>query len=514
MTDTLHNLVRALQQPELFSHPVTRFAVIETHISIILLTGLYAYKFKKPVNFGFLDFSTLARRRYFCEEELRLNRRLAAQLYLDVMPVSRGPRWGADGEVIEYAVRMREFEQAAQFDRLLDSGQLSHTYIDTLALRIAKFHAMVAVAGPESVYGQPATVQIPVDENFRQALECMSDPHEHSRLIPLQDWTRTAFQTLQPVLQARKDEGFIRECHGDLHLCNVALVDAVPVAFDCIEFNDKLRWIDIISEVAFMVMDLDQRGQTGLASRFLNAWLEHSGDYAGVSLLRYYLVYRAMVRAKVDCLRAQQADVDAVARTAILRDYHAYIALGGRYTQALLPVLLLMHGLSGSGKSRVSQSLLESLPAIRIRSDVERKRLHGLAGEARTGGGIDQGIYDRASGECTYRRLAELAATLLDAGHSVIVDAAFLQSAQLGPFIELAHTRAARCFIIDCQAPESELRRRITARQHDASEAGIEVLENQLRHYQPLNTAVDGAEILVTGSDASALVRLVALLDE
>jgi aminoglycoside phosphotransferase family enzyme/predicted kinase len=515
MTDTLHNLVTALQQPELFPHPVTRFAVIETHISIILLTGTYAYKFKKPVNFGFLDFSTLARRRHFCAEELRLNRRLAPELYLEVVPVTAGPRLGADGEAIEYAVRMREFEQTAQFDRMLDAGQLGPAHMDALALRIAAFHASVAVAGPESTYGRPVAVQAPVDENFSQVLECMQDAGERDRLAPLQDWARQAVQRLQPLLQARKDDGFIRECHGDLHLRNVALVDDVPVAFDCIEFNDNLRWIDIISEVAFMVMDLDQRGQSGLASRFLNTWLEHSGDYAGLSLLRYYLVYRAMVRAKVDCLRAHQPDVDTAERSAILQEYHAYLALGERYTRPYPPALLLMHGLSGSGKTTISQFLLENLPAIRMRSDIERKRLHGLAGDARTGAGIAEGIYDHAANERTYRRLAELSGTVLDAGHSVIIDAAFLQQVQRTPFIELARARGVRCFIIDCQAPESELRRRIATRQRsrqDASEAGIEVLENQLRDYQQLDTSTSGAEILVAGSDAPALDGLMASL--
>lgn len=517
MSDTLHQLVEALQQPALFPHPVTRFAVVETHISIILLTGMYAYKFKKAVNFGFLDFSTLEKRRHFCNEELRLNRRLAPELYLEVLPVSAGPQLGTDNEAIEYALRMREFEQAAQFDRLLDAGRLGTAHIDALARRIAEFHASTAVAGPDSAYGRPAVVQIPIEENFSQILERMHEARERSRLAPLQDWARQAFQRLQPVLQARKDGGFIRECHGDLHLRNVALVDGIPLAFDCIEFNDKLRWIDTISEVAFMVMDLDHRAQPGLATRFLNAWLERSGDYAGLSLLRFYLAYRAMVRAKVDCLRAFQPDVDAGARAAILEEYHAYLELAGRYTQSCAPALLLMHGLSGSGKTTVSQSLLEHLPAIRMRSDIERKRLHGLCGDTHTDSGIDRGIYNRAADERTYRQLAMLAGTVLDAGHHAIVDATFLRQAQLTPFIELAHARGVRCYIIDTRAPESELRQRIAARQHerqDASDAGIEVLEHQLRHYQPLDAPVSGAEILVTGSDPAAMNKLIALLQE
>jgi len=515
MTDTLHSLVEALQQPELFPHPVTRFEVIETHISIVLLTGHYAYKFKKPVNFGFLDFSTLARRKHFCEEELRLNHRLAPELYLEVVSISTRPKLGGDGEVIENAVRMREFEQASQFDRMLDAGRLGPAHIDASGLRIAKFHTAAAVAGPDSTYGTPSAIQAPVDENFSQILNCIHGAPEQPQLESLRNWTVETFRKLQSTLQARKGDGFIRECHGDLHLHNIALVDDEPVAFDCIEFNDNLRWIDIISEVAFMVMDLDHREQPGLASRFLNVWLERTGDYAGISLLRYYLVYRAMVRAKVDCLRAHQADIDDATREAILKEYHAYLALGERYTKPPPPTLLLMHGLSGSGKTRVSQSLLEHLPAIRLRSDIERKRLHGLAADTHSVSGIEQGIYDRTASERTYQHLKSLTGTLLDAGHNVIVDATFLQQAQLVSFIELADGHSFRCFIIDCQAPEPELRKRIAARERerlDASEAGIEVLENQLHHYQPLGASVAGAEVLATHSDVLAISRLLELL--
>jgi len=517
MTDTLHQLVETLQQAALFPHPVTHFEVIETHISIILLTGTYAYKFKKPVNFGFLDFSTLAKRKHFCKEELRLNRRLAPELYLEVVPVSLGPKLGDNDEVIEYTVRMREFEQTSQFDRMLNADTLGPAHLDALGLRIADFHASATVAGPDSAYGMPSAIQTPVEENFSQMLDCLHSSQEQSRLKLLRDWTRKTFQKLQLTLQSRKDNGFIRECHGDLHLRNIALVQDVPVAFDCIEFNDNLRWIDIISEVAFMVMDLDHRGRPGLASRFLNVWLEQTGDYAGVSLLRYYLVYRAMVRAKVDCLRAYQADVDTVAREAILQDYLTYLESGERYTKPPPAVLLLMHGLSGSGKTRISQSLLENLPAIRLRSDIERKRLHGLTGDARTGAEIDQDIYSHAASERTYQHLKTLAGTLLDSGHNVIVDASFLQKTRLEPFVALANDQSVRCFIIDCQAPESELRKRITTREHeqrDASEAGIEVLESQLRHYQPLGSTVVGADVLVTHSTASAITGLLELLQE
>jgi aminoglycoside phosphotransferase family enzyme/predicted kinase len=511
MSDTLHRLVSALQQPRLFPHPVSRFQVIETHISVILLTGGYAYKFKKPVNFGFLDFSTLEKRRHYCLEELRLNRRLAPDLYEDVVAVCAGPCFCSAGEAIEYALRMREFDQHAQFDHLLDLEQLTPAHLDALAQRVADFHADAAVSGPATPFGMPPAVQGPMLENFEHILSLLTDPPARARLAPLQQWVQQADVRLQPVLLQRKRDGFIRECHGDLHLRNVALVEGEPMAFDCIEFNDNLRWIDVISDVAFMVMDLDYREQAALGSGFLNAWLERSGDYAGLVLLRYYQVYRAMVRAKVDCLRAHQPDLPAAEYAEVMAEYHAYIALAQRYTQPARPALLLMHGLSGSGKTTVSRFLLEQLPAIRIRSDVERKRLHGLAAEARTGSAVAQGIYDRAAGIETYARLQQLATAILEAGHTAIVDAAFLQADQRAPFIALAGRLGVPCFIIDCQAPEAELRQRILARaraQRDASEAGIAVLEHQLREYRPVDPDQGDAIVMVTASDAAARDRL------
>jgi hypothetical protein len=515
VSDALHRLVDALQAGAEFPHPVTRCARIETHISIVLLTGGYAYKFKKPVNFGFLDFSTLQRRHEYCELELQLNRRLAPELYLEVLAICDGPRFCTDGAVVEYALCMREFAQEAQFDRMLDRAELAPTHIDALARRIAEFHADIAVAGAETGYGSPAAVQAPVSANFAQIGALPTTEDTRAQLATLHAWTDRACARLQDVLEQRRQAGFIRECHGDLHLRNVALVDGRPLAFDCIEFNANLRWIDIISEVAFMVMDLDHRGQSALASRFLNTWLEYSGDYAGLAVLRFYLVYRAMVRAKVDGLRAHQSDVPAAGQALILQDFQAYLDLAVRYTQPAPPSLLLMHGLSGSGKTTVSQFLLEQLPAVRIRSDIERKRLYGLAPDAHSGAQVDQGIYARAAGERTYARLLQLAAAVLEAGHTLIVDAAFLREQQRGPFLALARRLGVRCCIIACQAPEEELRRRVAARQreqNDASEAGSAVLEHQLRHYEPLDAGMPDAAVYTTGSDAAALHRLLDVL--
>ena len=309
-TDTLPQLIRSLDNPACYDHAVGAVSRIETHISHVLLTGAFAYKLKKPLNLGFLDFSTLDKRRHACEEEIRLNRRLAPDIYLGVVPITGTPghpRINGAGEAFEYAVKMRQFPPDATLDRVDAQGQLSARHIEAIAVTIARFHqADCARAGAESGWGAPQQVCQPMVQNFLHIRPMLTDPADLQTLDSLQRWCEAEHARLSPILATRKRDGFIRECHGDLHLGNLAWVDDQLLVFDCLEFNPDLRWIDIQSEVAFCYMDLMQRGHTGFAWLFLNRWLETTGDYAGLALLRYYAVYRALVRVKVAVLRAGQ----------------------------------------------------------------------------------------------------------------------------------------------------------------------------------------------------------------
>jgi hypothetical protein len=299
----------------------------------------------------------------------------------------------------------------------------------------------------------------------------------------------------------RKQNGFIRECHGDMHLKNIALIDGELLIFDCIEFNAELSWIDVISEAAFVVMDLDARGHPKLARRFLNAYLENTGDYEGLKLLRYYLAYRAMVRAMVDTIRVGQSGLDEREKHKVLVESRRYIALAERYTQVARPALIITHGLSGSGKTTVAQSLLETQPfVIRVRSDVERKRLYGLAADARTRSEVDGGLYTDKVTRRTYVRLLEIARTLLRSGSTVIVDAAFLKQGQRNAFRILAQRLGLPFFILDCQLSENILLNRVLSRKRegrDASEANAAVLTHQLATHEPLTDAEKGYAIII-----------------
>ena len=485
-------LIAALRLPERYPHAVERVELLQTHISCVLLAGDYAYKIKKPLNLGFLDFSTPAARRFFCEEELRLNRRTAPNLYLEVLAIggsASAPVLGGGGPAIEYALKMRRFAQDALLDAMARRGALAPEHIDALAQRLAAFHAGAERAGPEQAYGTAAHILAPTLQNFAQMRPLARTPAESALLARLRDWSQREHARLAGAFDARKRAGWVRECHGDLHLGNIALLEGVPTPFDAIEFNPELRWTDVMNDIAFLAMDLLDHGLPRLAHRFLNAYLEATGDYAGVRVLRYYLVYRALVRAKVSCLRAHQPGVAALEQSGAERAVGRHLALAERLAASAPPALLIMHGVSGSGKTTVAQDTAQALGALCLRSDVERKRLHGVDARARTGAGLDAGLYAPAASERTYAHLAEIARTLLQARHPVIVDAAFLMRAQRDQFAQLARDAGAAFAIAACTAPQATLRARLAERERearDASEAGLAVLEQQLARAEPL----------------------------
>ncbi len=489
--DTQARLVAMLRTSAMFGGDVPRTELLETHISRVLLTGTHAYKIKKPVDLGFVDFTTLEARRRYCEAELRLNRRLAPALYLGVVAITGTPEHpviGDDGPVLEYAVKMREFPQDALASRELARGRLTMAHIDELATKIAAFHARIDVASADGPFAGSAEILGAALDNFAQIRALMENAEQTTALDALRDWTEREHAALAPLFGRRRRDGFVRECHGDLHLGNIAIVEGKVTVFDCIEFNDRLRWIDVMSEVAFAVMDLQDRKRPDLAYRFLNAWLEITGDYAGLAVLRFYLVYRAMVRAKVTRLRAAQLGT-ADAQTALLGEFRAYLELARFYAIPPRPAILITHGLSGSGKTTLSQRLLQRAGAIRIRTDVERKRVRGLAATARSGSVVGGGIYTADATEAVYRRALTLARAVATAGYVAIVDGTFLERRQRDLFRALGEELDVPFLMVTFDAAEETLRERVARRGEratDASEANLAVLRRQLQVQEPL----------------------------
>lgn len=464
----------------------SQIEIVETHISWLLLDKHFAYKIKKPIKLPFLDYSTPARRHFCCEEELRLNRRFAPELYIDLVPAST--------KYDEWAVRMHRFAEGGRLDHVCARGELTPTQLSELAQVIVTFHNQAAIAMPDTAFGQPDQVLAPTEENFVELLQLL--PEEQTRLEKLQDWSRNEFMRHRERIATRKNRGRIRECHGDLHLGNLVLIDGKITPFDCIEFNENLRWIDVISEIAFTYSDLLDHQRPDLAGWLLNEWLACSGDFEGVPLLRFYAVYRALVRAKVAAIRNAAAEASE------------YLTMAEKLISPSEPSLTITFGLSGSGKTTVSTAMIladTSATTLRLRSDIERKRLFGLTADATSHSDLGCGIYTAESNAQTYAHLAKISAELLMNGWSVIIDAAFLKRQQREIFRALADDFGVPFKISACSAfppgPALDfmvpgqafapivaaLQQRISQRCGDASEATLAVLEQQLTQIELLD---------------------------
>jgi len=511
-----NGLIEALTDPAVYPHPVACVERIETHISWVLLAGAFAYKVKKPLDLGFVDFTSLERRRRFCREEVRLNRRTAASLYLGVDHITGtpdNPVFGGSGEPIEYAVRMRRFDTTMGFDQLLARGALQRSHITDLAGRLADLHADAAVAGNDREHGTFDDVATPMRDNFETLLAFASGTRRE-RLVRLRDWSERRLAALDTRIERRRRGGFVRECHGDAHLGNVTLVDGRATLFDCIEFSESLRWIDVINDLAFTVMDLRDRGAAPLAWILLDEYLARSGDFDGLRLLGLYSVYRALVRAKVQTLAREQADA-AEPRDRFDVEIEGYLALAARLAGEHRPAVIITTGLSGSGKSWLARRLVERVGLIRVRSDIERKRLYGLPPQAHSASSINDRLYSPGATERTYARLVEAAEAICEAGVPALIDAAFLKRWQRDRLRRMAAAHGLDFRIIDCQAPASTLAERIRARQargDDASEAGLDVLEHQQASAEPLSAAERGCAIDVDTRTAGAVEQVAAWL--
>lgn len=470
-----------------FPHSVRNVSVCETHLSLVVLTGDLAYKIKKTLRLDFIDSSTLERRRELCLEEVRLNRRYAPELYLDTVPIAREAgrlHFGGTGTPIEYAVQMRQFDRRQELESLLDAKSIVPADMYGLAERIAVFHRGTSVLREP---GDPGTGLF-VDkarENVANVVERSALLDAASMSAELRDWTESTLADLRDRLREREQQGFVRECHGDLHARNVVRWRGELVPFDCIEFDPALRFIDVLNDVAFLAMDLCNRGRRDLSFALLNRYLERTGDYLGADLLPCYLVYRALVRAKVSLIELEQRNdaADASERASSL------LRTAARFARSAAPVLIVMYGASGSGKSWLSERLVPELPALRIRSDLERKRLAGIDPMAPHTAGMDQGIYTLEFNDRTYSHLLDCARACLRGKVNTIVDAAFLKFEERRRFASLAAEEGAEFLILSCGADRDTLAARIEARRaarRDPSGADLDVLQRQLGTIQPL----------------------------
>lgn len=483
--------------------------LVETHISWVLLAGDRAFKIKKPVDLGFVDFSTLDRRRRFCDEELRLNRRTAPNLYLDVVPITAtpdGPVLDGRGTRVEYAVRMRRFDQGDLLTAVLARGELTGRHVEVFANEMADFHERCDRSPASSPFGTAEAVRVPVEQNLEVLRTSLGDEGHRRRLEALRTWSAAELERCREAVVARKQNGFVRECHGDPHLGNafVERRDGAEhvVLFDGIEFSPELRWIDAMSDVAFTVMDLADRGRPDLAHRFLNAYVERADDHAGLGVIGYYLVYRSLVRAKVAAIRRDQAGVRGAERDELTAELEGYLTLAERLAARKEPWLLITSGVSGSGKSTVARHVVEATGAIRLRSDYERKRIAS---------GTTEDLYSSVWTDRTYGRLLDLAATVTRAGFTAVVDATFLDRDRRRRFRELADELGVPLVIAYVVADTETLRDRVARRSKegtDVSDADVAVLERQLATGTEPTLDEADAVVPVKSDDEGSLDRL------
>ncbi len=516
--------------PEFYPHPVTLpIETIQTHASIVLLTGEFAYKLKKPVNFGFLDYSTVAKRQHFCQEELRLNQRGAKELYLEVVAIAlQGDRYqfGNDGEIVDYAVKMVQFPQENLLSNLFAAGKIAETEIEDVAGVVATFHANANTSEYISSFGTIDCIRQSIEDNYHHTEKYIGRVQTQEQYAETKAYSDRYFSEHPELFAARVTDGFIRECHGDLHLRNICccLVShnpggSLPAAsrwhdkillFDCIEFNEPFRLVDTMYDVAFVVMDLESRGRKDLANRFLNTYTEQTGDWEGLQVLPLYLSRQAYVRAKVTSFLLEdpgipEPDKQAAANTA--RDYYHQ---AWAYTRVDRGRLIMLSGLSGAGKSTLGKQIAMRVGAIHLRSDAVRKHLGGISLLAKG----DASLYTPEMTARTYDRVLDLAQKLTARGFTVVLDAKYDRVALRAAVIDLAQDRDIPLQILHCTAPAEVLRDRLRQRTGDIADATVDLLASQQADWEDF-TPVERSYVTTidTTQDSTELFTRLALVN-
>jgi len=490
--DPAAHIVRDLQRPAAYPFPVERVGLRQTHVSWLFFAGDHVYKVKKPVDLGFLDFTDLAQRRHFCEEEVRLNRRLAPHVYLGLVPITRSPtgrlRFGSVGETVDWAVEMVRLPERRMLSNLLDRGEIDNTEMNEAVALLARFHAESATGPGVDEYGSPEAIAANVEQNFEQlrpfvatgktgaaGLSVLS-PRQHAFLCAR---ARGFLDDRRELLERRVREHRIREGHGDLHAENLCFTDAGLVAYDCLEFSRALRCGDVASDLAFLAMDLDFRGYPGFSGYLAKRYAKVTGDAELPALLPFYKGYRAVVRGKVAALTAVDPEVDWARREELRCRAMRYLQLAAAYE--LPPSMILMCGLPGCGKSWLAKRLAGALRAAVLHSDVRRKLLAGVAPTTRVHEGYETGLYAPEVKERTYRSLLRGALDNLRAGHSVIVDATFSRKHYRSAFVDAAARLELPYYVLHVTADDAVIRERLARRRNETREVSDADLDVYLR---------------------------------
>jgi aminoglycoside phosphotransferase family enzyme/predicted kinase len=499
------NIVEAMSRTDFYPHRPPAVDLLQTHISFIFIAGDLVYKVKKSVNYGFLDFTSLEKRRHFCREELRLNRRLAPEVYLDVVEISEDATgnliMGPGVRTVEYAVRMKRIPEEGMLKKLIAHQEADISIMAGVAQRLADFHQKAETGGEIDAIGSIETIKVNHDENFAQTEAYINRSLPSYQFNFIKDYVNRFLAVREDLFRKRTREHRIRDCHGDLHLEHICRMDDAIIIFDCIEFNERFRYEDVAAEISFLSMDLDYNGYPEWGEAFVSAYIDYSRDRDIRMLLNFYKCYYAYVRGKVISFRMDDKAIPAAERVAAQQTAASYFDLAYTYAARLeKPALILTCGLIGTGKSVIARNIGPRLGANIIRSDVLRKELLDIRPDERHFEDFGAGIYTDAISAQTYRQTLQKAREMLEAGQPVIIDASFRRREERENAAALARQLKADFFIIECTSPDEEIKTRLEKRllkKGEASDGRWEIYVDQKNHYERIDEFGDETHIVI-----------------
>ncbi len=507
----IEELAGALRLPEAYPHRPVSVDFGQTQMSLLFFAGEYVYKVKKPVNLGYLDYSSLDDRHRFCVREVELNRRLCADVYLGVVPIVRTAgklTVEGEGDPVEYAVKMRRLPQERMLDGLLSRNLATPEMMEAIATRVADFHAHSETNEDISSFGHLSTIRHNTDENFEQTAPNIGTTTTESNLEIIREFTNGFMQTHTPLFAQRVSDGRIIDCHGDLHSAHICMADDICI-YDCIEFNDRFRYGDVASEVAFLAMDLDRFGRQDLSQAFVNSYRHASRDNAIEDLARFYKCYRAVVRGNVEGFKLADALMPEENKNTAKWLARRYYHLAAGYARGS-GTLLVMSGLTGSGKSSVASELHRLLGCTVISADAVRKQLAGIPLAERHYDGFNEGLYTPEWTDRTYEAMATQASSILSAGGCAILDASFLSALHRRDARQVAAATGSRVLLVECVAPYEVMLQRLQTRQTgiSASDGRPEILDRQMESREPATEFGREEQMMAdTDQDTTTLVE-------
>lgn len=502
-----------LKKPQFYGPHVTSVTLLQTHISYIALTGEYAYKIKKPVNFGFLDFSTLDKRKYYCDEELRLNKRLCPEMYLDVLPITQKNNTlelDGDGTIVEYALKMKEFPQDSIMTNMLQQGKISEDTIDRLCNILIDFYSTQEPTEEVKGYGEVSAVNHNIEENFEQTRPMIDITVSKEIYGYIKDAVTKFFERKKDVFGQRMNEGKIFDCHGDLHSGNIAVIGDIIHIFDCIEFNDRFRFCDIASDIGFLAMDLDYQNYPYLSSYLIEEYVKKSDDVSLYSVLNFYKSYRAFVRGKVIGFQLNDPHIEPEKKNVLVKAAKKYFELAQYYTglfsldlQKHSPVLFLVAGLSGTGKSTVARKIAVDYHATQLNTDVVRKEIAGIDQYEQHHDHLNTGLYDPRRIDETYDQVMQRAEELLNKGQNVVLDATFQKRKYREMAQHIARKHHAACVMVHCICPDIVVHKRLEDRlkKKSVSDGRWEIYLAQKKTFEPF-TAEENTLVIDTSEES------------